>query len=118
MSRPRFLADHDFNEHIISGVLRREPVLEITRARHVDLDDRPDREVLEQAAALGLIVLTHDVNTMTKAAYERISSGLPMAGLFPVSQAVPVAEVIDDLLLVWAASEAEEWKDVVQHLPL
>ena len=22
MSRPRFLADHDFNEHIVDGVLR------------------------------------------------------------------------------------------------
>ena len=33
MSRPRFLADHDLNEHIIDGVLRREPAVEFLRAR-------------------------------------------------------------------------------------
>ena len=28
MSRPRFLADHDFNEHIVSGVLRLDPLVD------------------------------------------------------------------------------------------
>ena len=28
MSRPRFLADHDLNEHIVSGVLRQEPLID------------------------------------------------------------------------------------------
>ncbi len=55
MSRPRFLADHDLNEHILDGVLRREPAVEFVRARDVGLSDRPDPEVLEHAAA-------HDVH--------------------------------------------------------
>ena len=46
MSRPRFLADHDLNEHIIDGVLRREPAVEFVRLRDVGLGDRPDSEVL------------------------------------------------------------------------
>jgi len=28
MSRPEFLAEHDLNEHIVDGVLRRERVFE------------------------------------------------------------------------------------------
>jgi hypothetical protein len=40
MSRPRFLADHDLNEHIIDGVLRREPTLEFLRARDVGMSNR------------------------------------------------------------------------------
>jgi hypothetical protein len=28
MTRPRFLADHDFNEHILHGVERQEPTIE------------------------------------------------------------------------------------------
>jgi hypothetical protein len=32
MSRPRFLADHDLNEHIVDGTLRREPGVEFLRA--------------------------------------------------------------------------------------
>jgi len=33
MSQPRFLADHDFNEHIVVGVRRREPAIEFSRVR-------------------------------------------------------------------------------------
>ncbi|MGH8625815.1 MAG: hypothetical protein ACREYC_11270 [Gammaproteobacteria bacterium] len=28
MSRPKFLADHDLNEHIVIGVIRRAPAVE------------------------------------------------------------------------------------------
>ena len=31
MSRPRFLADHNFNEHVVSGVLRLEPLVDFLR---------------------------------------------------------------------------------------
>jgi hypothetical protein len=37
MSRPRFLADHDLNEHLVTGVLRREPTIEFLRVREVGL---------------------------------------------------------------------------------
>jgi hypothetical protein len=33
MTAPRFLADHDLNEQIVTGVLRREPALEFIRSR-------------------------------------------------------------------------------------
>ena len=69
MSRPRFLADHDLNEHIVDGVHRREPALEFIRARDVGMSDRSDTEVLAYAAQQGFIVVSHDVNTMTNAAF-------------------------------------------------
>jgi hypothetical protein len=46
MSQPRFLADHDLNEHIVSGVLRREPGVGFLRARGLGLAERKDIEVL------------------------------------------------------------------------
>ena len=47
MSRPRFLADHDLNEHIVQGVLRQEPSLEFVRVRNVGMSERSDEEILE-----------------------------------------------------------------------
>src|SRR5579883_3418451 len=64
MSRARFLADHDLNQRIIDGTLRREPTIEFIRARDVMLHDRSDPEVLEYAALHGFLVVSHDVNTM------------------------------------------------------
>jgi predicted nuclease of predicted toxin-antitoxin system len=118
MSRPRFLADHDLNEHIVDGVLRREPALEFTRLREVDLSDKPDTEVLAFAADSGFIVVSHDVNTMPAQAYARSAAGQPMRGLLMVRQAQAIAPVIESLLLIWSASEAEEWQDQVRFLPL
>jgi predicted nuclease of predicted toxin-antitoxin system len=118
MSRRRFLADHDLNEHIVDGVLRREAALEFTRLREVDLSDKPDAEVLAFAADSGFIVVSHDVNTMPAQAYARSAAGQPMCGLVMVHQAQAIAPVIESLLLIWSASEAEEWQDQVRFLPL
>lgn len=117
MSQARFLADHDLNEHIIDGVLRREPALEFIRARDVGLAGRPDPELLAFAAEHALLVVSHDVNTMVGHAYARIAAGEAMTGLLMAQQSEPIGPVIDSLVLIWSASEAEEWKDQVRFLP-
>ena len=117
MSRPRFLADHDLNEHIVHGVLRREPAIEFIRAHDVGMHERSDAAVLEYAAEHQMIVVSHDVNTMPANAYTRIRAGMPGTGLLMVKQSDPVGMIIDDLMLIWSASEAEEWQNVVGFLP-
>jgi predicted nuclease of predicted toxin-antitoxin system len=118
MSRLRFLADHGLNEHIVLGVLRREPGIEFLRARDVDLHESSDPEVLAYASNHQLIVISHDVNTMPAVAYARIETGSPVAGVLMVKQSESVGQVIDDLILLWSASEAEKWQNVVAFLPL
>jgi len=118
MSRPRFLADHDLNEHIVVGVRRREPTIEFSQVRDFGLSDRPDGEILEYADRQGLIVVSHDVNTMPAAAYARLAAGKTIAGLLIVQQTDPVGVIIENLLLLWSASEAEEWNNQVCFLPL
>ena len=118
MSRPRFLADHDLNEHIVSGVVRRAPALEWVRARDVGMSEQADAEVLAYAADHGLLVVSHDINTMPSAAYTRMRAGQKRAGLFMVKQSDPVGPVIASLVLIWSTSEAEEWETYVCFLPL
>jgi hypothetical protein len=118
MSRPRFLVDHDFNQDIIDGAARREPGIEFTLCREVGLNQRPDSEVLGYAAAHGLILLSHDVNTMTEAARSRIAAGKVMSGLLLAHQFKPVVLIIESLLIIWAASEAEEYVNQILYLPI
>ena len=99
MSRPRFLADHDLNEHIVTGVLRREPAIEFPRVREFGLSEASDKAVLDFAARQGLLVVSHDVDTMPAAAYARLSSGGSFCGLFMVQQTLPIAAVIESLVL-------------------
>lgn len=118
MSRPRLLADHDLNGRIIDGLLRREPAIELVRLRDVLPADTPDPDVLAYAARTGRVVVSHDINTMTAAARQRIAAGEATAGLVVARQSLPIGTVIDDLLIVWSASEAEEWTDRIVFLPL
>jgi hypothetical protein len=118
MTAPRFLADHAFNEHILRGVERREPSIDLLHAREAGLERSSDDELLAFAARENWIVLSHDVNTMTAAAYKRVENGLPLAGLFLVSQGAIIGQIVEDIILIWSASGAEEWTNHVKYLPL
>jgi hypothetical protein len=118
MSRPRFLADQDVNDAIVSGVLRLEPTIEFIRLRDFGLEELPDEQVLRFAAREGWIVVSHDVSSMPVAAAALLSAKEPMRGLFLVQQRSPIAPNIESLVLVWSASEAEEWIGQIEYLPL
>lgn len=118
MSRPRFLADEDFDEHIVLGVLRQEPSIEFQRVHELGMRELSDQEILAFAASELLLVVSHDTNTMSAAAYHRVKSGESMPGLLLAEQIAPIGPVIESLVLIWAASEMDEWKDQVRYLPL
>jgi hypothetical protein len=114
----RFLADENFNNQIVRGVLRRNSDVAIVRVQDVGLAEADDPTVLEWAAQNGRIVLTHDVTTMTNFAYERVQAGLSMPGLFEVSRRVPVGLAIEEILLLDECSLEGEWEGQVRFLPL
>jgi hypothetical protein len=39
-------------------------------------------------------------------------------GVFLLSQDLPIRVAAEELLMIWEASEAEEWSDTLQYLPL
>ncbi len=93
----RFLADENFNNDIMRGVLRRNSEVDLVRIQDIGLTGIEDPEVLEWAATENRILLSHDVATITKYAYERVKAGLPMPGVFEVGHTVPTAVAIDDI---------------------
>ena len=114
----RFLIDEDFDNDIVRGMLRRLPTLDIVRVQDVERSGNPDPIVLERAAQDGRVLLTHDVSTMTAHAYARVASGLPMAGVFAVSQLASIHAVIEDLVLLAECSLPGEWEGQVRYVPL
>ena len=118
MARPSFLCDHDLNEAIYDGARRQEPAMEIIRVREVGLQKSSDPEVLDYAAHHNLIIVSHDANTMTAHAYDRVAQAKKMSGLFVVQQKSPIGPVVSSLVLIWSATDLEEWEGRVQYLPL
>jgi len=118
MNRPRFMADHDLNEHIVAGVMRLHPEIEFVRVRDVGLADSSDLDVLAYASRGSFCVVSHDVNTMTAAAAATISTGGSFLGIFMVRQTTPVRTAIESLILVWSVSDQDDWRNQVVFLPL
>jgi hypothetical protein len=114
----RLAADENFNNDIVRGVIRRKPDVDIVRVQDVGLCGAEDPEVLEWAAQQGRVLVTHDVSTLSKHAHERAAAGKPMAGVFEISTALPIGQVIDDLLLIVECSLEGEWEGQVRYLPL
>jgi hypothetical protein len=72
--------------------------------------------VLQLAADQGLIVASHDVTTMIAAARVRLQHDLRFPGLFVAAQSTPIGPVIEFLLAVALASEADEWVNRIEFL--
>ena len=113
-----FLVDHNFNEHIVDGLTRRDASLDFTRARDVGLAQAADPAVLEWAAAHGLVVLTHDRQTLVGFAYDRVVGGLPMPGVFLIADDLPASRAIDEIQLAANCLSEEECKNRVWYFPM
>lgn len=112
------VADENFNNDIVRGLLRRKPDLDIVRIQDVGLSGVEDPLILEWAAQANRVLLTHDVTTITKYAYERIQAGQRMPGVIEVSRSVPIGRAIEDILLLAESSHEAEWEGQILYLPL
>jgi hypothetical protein len=117
-SRPRFLADENFNNHLLRALLRGLPNFDIVRAQDAVVAGAEDPALLAWAATEGRILLTHDAKTIPRFAYDRVRAGLPVPGVVVVALTADLGDALDDLLVLIGASRDEEWRDRVQFVPL
>jgi hypothetical protein len=113
----RFLADASLHHAIVAGCSRREPRIDFTSAHAAKLHGLPDTDVLAIAAGQARVLVTHDFRTMPKHFGEFLAAGNQSPGVFMVKQRTPVAQVIDELVLVWTASGPEDWIDRILEIP-
>ena len=114
----RLAADENFDGTIVTGVRRRKPDIDLVRVQDVGLRGADDPTILEWAAREGRVLLTHDVETMTGFAYDRVRRGEPMPGVMEVGDHLPIRAVIEDILILAECSDEGEWEGRVDFFPL
>ena len=114
----KFVIDEDLDNRILRGLLRHQPDLNIIRVQDTHLAGQSDPEILEWAFQESRILLTHDISTMTKHAYERMRSGKQIAGIVEVPQSLPIGKAIEDILTLAMVSSMKEFENQIQYLPL
>jgi predicted nuclease of predicted toxin-antitoxin system len=114
----RFLADENFNNDHLRALKKQRPDVDIVRVQDTEIYRADDPTVLDWAANEQRIVLTHDVKSMTKYAYDRVIAGLPMPGIIEVKRDVTTAEIINDVLLMIGAGEPADFENQVRYVPM
>jgi predicted nuclease of predicted toxin-antitoxin system len=113
----QFLADENLRQAIVLGLRRREPSANFVQAFEVGAVGKDDLAVLQIAAEQNRILVSHDIKTMPQHFRHFIARQFsPGAILIP--QKLPLSTAIDQLLIIWLASEAEEWVNQIRFLPL
>jgi len=112
----RFQADADLNEDIVTGVTRREPAIDFRTAADAGFRAK-DEAVLAMAAVVGRVLVSHDLRTMPRefAAFVVVQTS---PGVLIVSQKLSLVDAIEELVLIWTASEAEDWVNRIATIPL
>src|ERR1700748_3394310 len=111
----RLAADENFNNDIVRGVRRRNPAVDLVRVQDAGLSAADAPGMLEWAPQSGRVLLTHDVATMTRHAYDRVREGKPMPGVFEVGRQVPIGVVIEEIVLLAECSLDQEWEGQVRY---
>lgn len=113
----RFQADADLNQILLKATLRREPSIDFQTAHAARLVGLGDKQVLAIAARQARILVTHDRKTMPRHFAEFLATEAS-AGVIVVPQKLAVNNSVEDLILIWGATESDEWINRIQSLPL
>ncbi len=114
----KLLADENLDNTIIRGLLRRNQDIDIVRVQDIGLSGEEDPVVLQWAANNERVLLTHDVATITRYAYERLANNLIMPGVIEIHTNTPIGKIIDDLLFILECGTAEDLDGQIHYLPL
>jgi hypothetical protein len=90
----RFLADANFNQKIVRGLLIRKSAIDFELPEATMPEKTPDPQVLEIAESLGRVLVTLDVNTMPRWFQQCVEQGR-CAGLLLVPEKLSIRDGIE-----------------------
>lgn len=114
----RFQADADLDGRVLRGLRRAAPEIDIRSAADARLAGVPDPAVLRYASEQGRVLVSQDRRTMPVHFHQYVSTGAKSPGVILVREGVSIAAAIEELVLIWSVSEADEWTNRLVWIPL
>jgi Domain of unknown function (DUF5615) len=92
--------------------------LDFLSANDAELEGVSDPDVLALAAEQDRILVSHDFQTMPQHFGGFLQARGSSPGVLLVPQYLPIAEAIEEIVLIWGASDAGEWRNRILRIPL
>lgn len=116
----RFLLDENISPSVRNQLLFHEPTMDV-----ICIGDEnalpfgtPDPAILEWIEETGYILVSRNRRTMPLHLKEHLAQGTHIPGMLLLKKRMSMGELIKELLLIWHASEPEEYQDQIRYLPL
>jgi hypothetical protein len=119
MASPRFLFDADVPGPLTQALRQHQPTMDILCSGEPGAPPRrtPDPLVLLAAENMQRLLLTGDRSTMTGHLQDHYDAGHHTWGVLLMRNRFPLKAFYQEIVLIWTASEADEWRDVMLYIP-
>ena len=117
--KPRFLLDENVEAIVLRQLRRFYPEIE---AMAVDDPGAPglhsqDPDLLDWIAGHQYILVTHDRRSMPHHITDHYVKGGQLPGVLLIRRQAILAQVVEALHLIWAASDMDEYYNVILYIP-
>ena len=114
MTRPRFLLDENLPPRLQQAVKRRAAEMVV---RRVGAPDAPpfqadDPSILSWCDEHYFILVTNNRRSMPVHLRAHLDAGQHVPGILVALDTLPLRQIVDELVLIWGASEMEEYRDL------
>ena len=116
----RYLLDENISRSVRDQLLFHEPALDVICVgdEGAPAYGTPDAVILEWIEGSGYILVSRNRRTMPAQLREHLTQGGHIPGMLLLRKRISTGELIAELLLIWHASEPEEYQDHIRYLPL
>lgn len=116
----RYLLDENVTPVFRTELLKREPRLIVWKVGDPGAPSwgTDDPTILRWCEKNCFILVTNNRKTMPEHLSVHIEKGGHIPGIFELNPNMSIGETLDELLLIWGASDPQEYQDLVIYLPL
>jgi hypothetical protein len=120
MSQANYLVDESLPLSLVAALRRAEPAVDVWRVGQTNMpafgcDDPTPLAFCERAERM---LVSLDRASMPDHVATHLAANGHTWGVLLVTRRCSFRTMIDDLILIWTASEAEEWRNTLHYLPL
>jgi hypothetical protein len=114
------LLDEHVDRALRAQLIQRQPDLTVWIIGDPGAPERgaQDPDILLWCEANGFLLVTSNRRSMPVHLQNHLAAGHQVPGILVLSPSMTTGATIDELLLIWGASETEEHRDLLLYLPL
>ena len=116
----RYLIDENISPEYRTQLRNHEPSLTVLAVgdKGAPPKSMPDPEILVWCEQHQFSLITNNRDSMPKHLSDHIAAGHHVPGIFTINRRLPMGLIIEELLLIAGASDADEYMDEIKYLPL